>query len=256
MGMLPISAATSLRAKSVFVGFLRCPAGHHRAFTDWHDVDHRPENVAQMRHMYHSERWVSPPDMLAERHVAPDCPFDDAGHYLHTYWSSATPHELIHDMIAVREQLEVLGRCEQINRDFMAVWRDRTSPVFALSSPVAPGISIDALPLTRNAGVVVSLFGAPRRPDEALARYHSAVVPTVTRLDDVLGVYTLNTSTGAAGNTDSTRIVVQLCFVRANALGVQQQLGNVERELGEHPGTCLFRGSYVPSTFADPTPYE
>jgi hypothetical protein len=244
-----------MRAGAVFVGFLRGEPGHHRSFTTWHDTDHRPENVGRIRHVYHSERWVAPVELVARREITGAGPTDDFGHYVHTYWSMATPAELSHDMTAVRERLEVLGRCQPINRDFVATWRDRTYPVHALVAPDAPA-SADALPVAPNSGVVVTLFGAPVRPDQELEHYYTDVLPAVVDSDGVMGVYTLRTGVDAAGNTASSRIAVQLCYVSGDPLAVQARLGEIERRLGDHPGVRLFRGAYVPSTPTDPTPYD
>jgi hypothetical protein len=250
------TTAMTMRAGSVFVGLLHCAPGHHRAFTDWHDTDHRPENVGQMRHVYHSERWVAPVDLVASREIRAGGPVDDHGQYLHTYWSSATPAQLQLDMAAVREQLEVLGRCEPINRDFVAVWRDRTHPIHAAVAAAPPGLSLDALPVAPKGGLVATMFGAPAKPDAALARYYTDVVPAITGIDGVLGLYSLLTTVDAAGSSASTRVVVQLCFVKDDPGGVPARLGEVEQALGEHPGERWYRGAYVPSTATDPTPYD
>ena len=140
-----------LKARSTFIGFLRCPPGRHEAFVTWHDTDHRPENVGQIEHVYHSERWVAPPHLAAARLVDAAGLVPDPGQYVHTYWSTATPEQLVYDMTVVHERLQAQGRCEPINRDFTAMWRDRMHPVNALVRPGGP-LGVDALPVAPHDG--------------------------------------------------------------------------------------------------------
>ena len=71
-----------MKAAGVFVGLITCPPGRHRPFLEWHDGDHRPENVGQIPHMFHSARWIAPPESVPCREFGPDSPVGEAGEYL------------------------------------------------------------------------------------------------------------------------------------------------------------------------------
>jgi hypothetical protein len=106
-----------MKARTVFVGFLSVPDGRHDAFLDWHELEHRPENHGGIDHIFHSERFIAEPGMLAARHVTGSGPLADPGQYLMTYWSTAEPDQVTHDMAVLREQLAAQGRCHPINRN-------------------------------------------------------------------------------------------------------------------------------------------
>src|SRR5262245_36231379 len=143
-----------MKAASVFVGALRVRPGCHDAFLDWHEDDHRPENHGVIPHVFHSARYIATPESVRRRRAAPGTPFEDAGTYLMTYWSTARPAELVRDMTIVREQLEALGRCAPIGRDFIAPWRDRLQVVKGYANP-AHVVSPDAVPIVRHDALVL-----------------------------------------------------------------------------------------------------
>jgi hypothetical protein len=66
--------------------------GRHDAFLDWHELDHRPENHGRIGHIFHSERFVVPPQ--GQRDTAAEGPFADPGQYLMIYWSTEEPEKV------------------------------------------------------------------------------------------------------------------------------------------------------------------
>jgi len=146
-----------MRLKSIMAAFLHCPPGHHQAFNFWHDNDHRPENHGVIPHIYHSQRWVAPPEYVAARGAVDPTAFPKGGgEYLATYWSTATPEQLLYDMTVLREQLTVVGRCGAINRDFEGLWVARMHFVAAQTREGLP-LSADAVPLAPHKGILVSI---------------------------------------------------------------------------------------------------
>jgi hypothetical protein len=84
----------------------------------------------------------------------------DPGQYLMTYWSSAEPKEMLHDMAVVREKLAALGRCDQINRDFRATWRERMHLVEGYANRAYP-TPPDAAFLVNHDAVIVTVTAPP-----------------------------------------------------------------------------------------------
>jgi hypothetical protein len=69
-----------MKTRTAFLAFLSVASGWHDAFLDWHELDHRPENHGGIGHVFHSERFVLPPQ--AHRDLAAQGPFADPGQYL------------------------------------------------------------------------------------------------------------------------------------------------------------------------------
>ena len=66
-----------------FFSFTQVPdPADHRAYNEWHQLDHRPENLA-LPGVNAGERWVRTPACAALGSAAP--PFDRL-HYLNMYW--------------------------------------------------------------------------------------------------------------------------------------------------------------------------
>jgi hypothetical protein len=239
-----------VKANAVFVGFLRCPPGRHRAFVQWHDDDHRPENEGQIDHVYHSERWVAPPDLVSEQQADPAGLVPEPGQYLHTYWSTASPERLLADMTVVRERLRLLGRCAPINRDFSATWRDRMHPVAAHVGGELD-VSVDALPLAPNDGIVASLLEVPRDGGETAGAYQRETDPALSATPGVLGHYTLMPMAEA-----DHHLLVQLCFVRGDVQKVQRRVADLDEALVAAGGRIHVRASFLSTRPDRRDPYE
>jgi hypothetical protein len=235
-----------MRATSVFVGFLRCPPGHHDAFLDWHEEDHRPENHGTIEHIYHSARFIAPPEAVARRELGPDQRFADAGQYVMTYWSSAPPARLLEDMTVLREQLQAAGRCEPINRDFRAVWRDRLRVVEADASPLHLA-SPDAAPFAPHDALVVTVGRHSVDGRQGERRCGTASPMSLFEDDRFTAAFAL-TSTDAAERS----LVVHLHY----ALGPPDEAQAAVRAHAQPGLEIVFRGVYVPQYAGQPRFYE
>jgi hypothetical protein len=153
-----------VKARTVFIAFLSVRDGRHDTFLDWHELDHRPENHGGIDHIFHSERFITEPGMPGHRRVASSGPFADPGQYVMTYWSTAEPDQVTHDMAVLREQLAAQGRCHPINRDFTAAWRQRMYLAAAYASPRHVA-SAEAAYLTNHDQLVVTVGRYPENPD-------------------------------------------------------------------------------------------
>ena len=231
-----------MKAKSALAAFLTCPPDRHRDFNVWHDEDHRPENHGQIEHVYHSVRYVAEPEHIAAQQVLDGGLVERGGEYLAMYWSTATPEQLLYDMTVVREQLRLLGRCEPINRDFRAVWRDRVHVVRAYVAPESV-LSADAVPLAPHRGIVATLGQYPQELGAWARRHEAEFVPHLLSSGDVAGVFTFMPM-----KEEDHHLFVHVWFTRSDPLAVQARAGEIEAELGEpHPKIHL-RSAYVPST--------
>ena len=237
-----------MRANSIFIGLLSCPPGHHDAFLDRHEQDHRPENHGCIEHIYHSARFVAPPESLAWREAAAEGPFSDAGQYVMTYWSSQAPERLLEDMTVLREQLAAIGRCEPINRDFHAVWRDRMQLAKAYANPRHLA-SPDAAPFAPHASVVVTV-GVYADDSRAWARwYDHEAVPTLFEDEQFTAAFTL-----LPMDLTARSLFVHLHYSLGPPAGAQ---AGVRELLALEPGPEIqFRGVYVPQHAGQPRFYE
>jgi hypothetical protein len=231
-----------VKAAGVFVGLIACPPGRHRDFLEWHDGDHRPENVGQIPHMFHSARWIAPPESLPCREFGPDGPVSEAGEYLLTYWSTAAPPQLRADMFALADRLRASGRLQPMGRDFRIVWRDYLQPVRGYPDP-GLGISPDAVPLVPHDGVVVTVGRAPDDGGRWSTAYEREILPRLTASGRVLAALTLTTAHEA-----DRPLFVHLHYTRGNPVEAQQVIRSevgVEPEIG-------YRGAYVPQHWSQP----
>lgn len=231
-----------MKAKSAFAGFLACPPGRHRTFNLWHDQDHRPENHAQINHVYHSARYVAEPEHIRARQVLEGGLADPAGEYFAMYWSTATPEKLLYDMTVVRERLRLLGRCEEINRDFWSTWRDRFHVVKA-HVPTTSVLSADAVPLAPHMGVVVTLGQFPDDLSWWVRHHNEEFVPRLLSGGDVGAIFTLMPM-----KEEDHHLFLHVWFTRSEPLVVQAQAHDLEQEVGLTTASIHIRGCYRPIT--------
>jgi hypothetical protein len=235
-----------MKTASVFVGLMHCPPGRHDAFLEWHDLDHRPENVGQIPHLFHSARWIAPPESLPSRESRVDGPVTEAGEYLLTYWSTASPQQLKNDMFVLRDQLAALGRCQPMERDFTIGWREYMRPVRAYVDPRL-GFSPDTVPLMPHDGVVLTVG---REPDDGgmwSAEYDREILPGLFAGGSLVSALTLT----ATPEAEQPRFV-HLHYTRGNPVEVQQ---SIRAAVGTKP-TIDYRAAYVPQHWSEPRYFQ
>src|SRR5207302_5138949 len=97
-----------MKAKSASLTLYHFEPGHHREICMWHDQDHKPEVVGTMPHVFISQRWVAPPDLVALRTTS--SLEHQGGQYVNLYWSAGSPEAMQADFSFLGRQLEMLGR--------------------------------------------------------------------------------------------------------------------------------------------------
>ena len=231
-----------MKAASAFVGTFHCEPGHHAAFLQWHDLDHRPENLGQIGHLFHSQRWIAPPGSLAAREYGTRVAGTEPGEYLMSYWSSASPEQLRSDMIELRDRLDVLGRCEPMGRDFTVPWHEYLRPLSARADPRL-GFSPAAVPFLPHEGIVLTVGCEPDDGGEWRARYDGEVLPELFAGGSLVGAVSLATRSAAR-----PRGFVHLHYTRGNPVQAQPEISAAVGGAAE----IAFRAAYVPQHWSKP----
>lgn len=158
---------------------------HHRTHNEWHQLDHRPENLL-LPGIVWGDRWVR----------SPDCVQASAGlaseyarvHYAIMYWFREPLQETLDAFFVLSERSFQWGRSPQIG------WTRR--PLRGFFSPVKGyvashvRVSADALPLRPVKGIHVTV---------SRLRRHDAVAEDIFRWYDEVRIPDLLQCRGAAG---------------------------------------------------------
>ena len=151
---------------------------HHRTHNEWHQLDHRPENLL-LPGVAWGDRWVRPPD-CARTGTPPSAEYANV-HYAIMYWFREPMDDTLNEWFLLTERSFQWGRSPQIG------WTKR--PLRGFFTPikgyVAPcvRVSVDALPLRPCKGVYVTVSRVKRHDaaTEAAFRWYDEV-----RLPDLL----------------------------------------------------------------------
>ncbi len=176
-------------SRKVFFSFTEVcdPSGHH-AYNAWHQLDHRPENLA-LPGVLHGERWVRSPDCAAA--TPPVGRGLDGVHYVNMYWFRDPVQE------SFREWQELAERSYQWGR--RPDTRLARRPMMGSFAPVKGYVgarvlvSPDALPFRPNRGVAVTVTRLVEphgdRAHERFAWLDREFVPALLDLPGVAGVW-------------------------------------------------------------------
>ena len=124
----------------------------HQEFNAWHQLDHRPENLA-LPGIAWGERWVRTPACRALGDVADESL--DAVEYMNMYWLRAPVERSVASFLALGDQCAQWGRRPDLAytvRDIIGYFR----PVKTYVDPDAL-VSPQALPLRPTRGVYVTM---------------------------------------------------------------------------------------------------
>lgn len=178
----------------------------HRAYNEWHQLDHRPENLA-LPGVRWGERWVRTPQCAGHGTAAPA--LADT-HYVNMYWFNEPARESVVEWQRLAEISFQWGRRPEMP------WTARPLMGFfdAVKGYVAPRVLVSAevVPLRPNRGVhieVLELDDAHGRDAHELHRWYDQVaLPTRVGLDGVAGAWSFTSEsttfdTGFAAAHDS-----------------------------------------------------
>jgi len=191
-------------AEAAFIGLAEVTnVSRHRAYNEWHQLDHRPENLA-LPGVIHGERWVRSPD-CAEAGVRPSSELGDP-HYLNMYWFRAPADRSRAEWSELAERSLQWGRRPDIRwttRAFMGFFR----PVKGYVNPRVL-VSPEALVFRPNRGVYVSVtrVASPRSPAaEDLYRWYDTVrIPDLVSCTGAAGAWTFAEESAFAEARDLT----------------------------------------------------
>jgi hypothetical protein len=181
-------------SKKIKVGFFSfteiTDPGEHRAYNEWHQLDHMPEQYP-LDGLAFGQRWVSTPACTQAR-VANDAPLD-ATHYMTLYLMTDPVDRTLREFFDLGGQLRALGRFHRHRRSHLS------GPLRVLETAAAPRVlvSADAVPYRPNRGVYVVVEEPRDRAalDEYTRWLHVEHHETLLGVPGVAGLWTFSTST-------------------------------------------------------------
>jgi len=172
----------------------------HRAYNRWHQLDHRPENLA-LTGVGSGERWVRTPEC---REISDFSPLFSELHYVNSYLFQSPANEAIIRWQELAERSFQWGRREDIHlsqrllMEFFRPIRTYVSPNLRLSN--------DALPHRPNRGIylVATEEKDPRstEAEKANAWWDSEYIPQQIRRTGVVGCMTFASETNFSSHAD------------------------------------------------------
>ena len=163
--------------------------GEHRAYNEWHQLDHMPEQFP-LDGVAYGERWVSTP-ACARARVVSEPPLD-AAHYMTLYLMTEPVDRTLREFYDLGAQLRALGRFHRHRRSHLS------GPLRVLDAAAAPRVlvSAEAVPYRPDRGVYV-VVEAPHdraRLDAHTRWLHAEHHPTLLDVPGVAGLWTFATS--------------------------------------------------------------
>lgn len=182
----------------------------HRAYGEWHALDHLPENLA-LPGVRLGVRWVKTP-RCAVRHTTPSLRTGDPDltdvQYLTTYWFGEPVDEAMKQFADLGTRSQFWGRRPELawtERRMMGYYR----PVKGYVSPDAL-VSADVVPYRVTRGVyveVTAISGNPADVDVEMSWHDKTYVPALLECRGVAGAWAFvnqdgfDPGTGSAGGT-------------------------------------------------------
>ncbi len=225
----------------------------HRAYNEWHQLDHRPENLA-LPGVAWGDRWARTAEHADVASGQSEIADVD---YVSMYWFNSPVDEALAEWDALGEASFQWGRgplMPGVQRPMLAFFR----PVKGYAAPRAL-VSPDVLPYRPNRGlhVSVSRFAEPHGAEAhaAYAREDRELIPALLDVEGVAGAWTFSFShaqrhtslpLGDTPVNPAGSIRIRLLYLEAEPLEVAPQLAAVEKRLGGvQPGEELMLSTPV-----------
>jgi hypothetical protein len=201
----------------------------HRAFNEYHQLDHRPANLA-LPGVFYGERFVRTP-ACREASVAPD-PRYERFHYFNYYLFRDDSPETRAEWTRLGSLAAYWGRKPD------HAWSERTMGFYrTLKGYAAPRVRVapEVVPIRPAAGVYVTIqeLGGPPDGLEELGRWMDTVhIPALLEGDGVAGAFTFVSEDGfpvdrvasaAAGSHPTMAVVL---FLDGDPLAVAADIGH------------------------------
>lgn len=179
-----------MRAARTYISFTEVTdPTKHRAYNEWHQLDHRPENI-NLPGIIYGERFVHTPQCAAERFAEDPllCPF----HYLLTYWMEEPMERTWREFRAFASNSIAMGR-----RPDIPYSKRRLQGIFyPLKGYAAPRVLVspEALPYRPARGLYVSVADVhdleSSDAQEMLTWYDQVHIPDMLTCPGVAGAWT------------------------------------------------------------------
>lgn len=164
-------------------------ADHHADYNAWHQLDHRPENLA-LPGVLHGDRWVRTPDCVAASTLSD--PRLATSQYVAMYWFAEPVSASVAAWKELGDTTLQQGRRPDLlwtTRPLMGLFR----PIKGYLNPLVP-ISLNAMPFRPHRGVYVSVTGVAQPHSAAAQRlfhFHDTVrIPSLVAMPGVIGGWT------------------------------------------------------------------
>ncbi|MFE8013856.1 hypothetical protein ACFU3O_14080 [Streptomyces antibioticus] len=186
-----------------FFSFVRLTdPSHHREYNEWHQLDHRPENLA-LPGVVWGERWARTPDCAEVTHTA-DERYADLD-FIAMYWFREPAERSVAEWTELGERSFQWGRRPElayVKRPFLSFF----TPVKGYAAPRAL-VSAEALPFRPNLGIRLTLTEVtePRSlASERAFRWHDSVgMPGLLDIPGVAGGWTFSFAYSQRPATDA-----------------------------------------------------
>lgn len=246
------------RSTRVFLSFPEVvDTGRHHDYNAWHQLDHRPENLA-LPGVVHGERWVRTPQ-CRDASGADVAATLSAAQYLAMYWFREPAPASIAEWSDLGDTTLQQGRRPELawtQRRLTGMFR----PVQGWVDPAA-GISLSALPFRPVRGVLAEVHRVDEpgsaTAERAFAHLHTVRVPSMLALPGVVGAWTFASRqvslvpvdgddvTVLAGAGDPGRLRVTLYYCEADPVDVAPALEGLIAADPDRPGiAALLRSPY------------
>jgi hypothetical protein len=200
-------------------------AAEHRAYNEWHQLDHMPEQYP-LPGLVAGQRWVASPRCRAAWAVAGD-PLA-AVHYVTLYLMGAPVEATLVDFLELGRRLHGLGRFHEHRRSHLS------GPFQFMEAAAAPRVLIspEAVPHRPNRGIYVLVENLPADGgaslDAFVRRDHEEVVPTLLGVPGVAGVWSFATAAhlGRLGWSPGRRRIT-VCYLDDDPVAVSAALAPV-----------------------------
>ena len=224
-----------MRATSVSLLLLHYAPGTHAEVARWHEEVHRREMHASVPHMYYSQDWVAPPELVQAR-PATALP-ERGGEYATVYFADGPADQLNDDIRRYADQTRGNYHPHQ-----EVIWRGRMNVTHARARD-GWQLTVDTVPLFSNVGLLVQIGQADAGDAAQYAAWSQDVyVPALLGGGVLSGVF----QTRAAGPVGA-EVRVHLGFVeRGDASAAFDVLADCHARTGPAPCRDVFLGMYLP----------
>jgi hypothetical protein len=193
----------------------------HRAYNEWHQLDHLPEQMP-LSGIAHGQRWVVTPQCAEARHAV-DAELA-AAHYLTLYLMKPPLDESIRDFFDLANDLRKKDRFFDHRRAVAS----GAVPVVNATASERVRVSPAAIPFRPNRGVFVSMWEPPISDSEVF----SSPTGELLQLPGVAGVWSFRTGHGVDrdaqnGQPGRLRANLDVCYLDQDPLSVSAAINSV-----------------------------